>query len=171
MALTWNGMQCAICREPIQDTSRDILGFTAWAISDPRFARLDDAAVHQSCIDNWHLRDDFIDYYNQTCRDELRVNRRGHVCYRVDWFDTLTETGLVSVFGYLFLPVMPWAEHVPDDSCLIQSFVGLALIGLLVLAASVTASYLGALLGVTIILGLWLVLGLIAALVMRHRSP
>ena len=170
MALTWDGMPCAICGEPIRDTSNEIFALTMWGITDTRFARLDDAAMHQSCIDNWHLRDEFIAFYNENCRDELRVNRRGNVRYRIDWFDLAANAGLLTVFGFLFAPIMPLADRIPDDSCLIQSLIGLALIGMLVAATIVASNYLGVMLGVASVLGVWLSLGMISYVFMRHRS-
>ena len=171
MALTWDGMPCAICGAPIQDTSESVFALTMWGITDPRFARLDDAAMHQACIDNWPLRDEFVAFYNHTCRDELRINRRGNVCYRIDWFDFAANTGLLTVFGFLLGPVMPFADYIPDDSCLVQSLIGLALVAVLVLTSVVTSSYLGVILGATTVFIVWLGLGLVAFWYMRHRSP
>ncbi|KLU03477.1 hypothetical protein RISK_004481 [Rhodopirellula islandica] len=87
MALVWDGMPCAICGEPIADTSSgDMFALTMWGIADPRFVRVDDAAMHQSCIDGWDLRDEFVAYFNEHCSNELRVNRSGRVVYRSKWW-------------------------------------------------------------------------------------
>ena len=171
MAFTWNGMPCAICGEPIQDASRDVLGFPAWAISDPRFARFDDAAVHQSCIDGWHLRDEFVAHFNEHCHDELRVNRRGNVCYRTDWFNAINKVRLQSVVGFLLLPWMLVAECLSNNSRFIQSIIGLIVIGVLVASSIVASRYFGVVLGISAVLAIWLTLGLIAYLLLRMRSP
>ena len=171
MALTWDGMPCAICGESIPDTTEPLFALSMWGITDPRFARLDDAAMHQACTDNWHLRDEFISFYNKTCRDELRINGHGNVCYRIDWFELAAEAGLLTVFGFLLGPVMPFADDIPDDSCLVQSLIGLALVSLLVVASVVTSIYFGAIPGVVSVWGVWLRLGVVAFRYMRHRSP
>ena len=72
-----------------------------WGIEDERFAILDDSACHQSCIDQWELRDEFVNYYNCNCKNELLVNRNGHVSYRFDYRNWLTEVILIS-FAVLF---------------------------------------------------------------------
>ena len=87
MALVWDGMPCAICGKPIADTSSDdMFALTMWGIADPRFVGVDDAAMHQACIDGWHLRDEFVAYFNEHCSNELRVNRNGSVVYRSKWW-------------------------------------------------------------------------------------
>ncbi|QDV22237.1 hypothetical protein Q31a_05210 [Aureliella helgolandensis] len=89
MALVNAGMPCALCGESIADPMRDTFAMTKWGIDDLRFAVLDDAACHQSCVDQWDLRDEFIGFYNRNCKNELYVDRRGHVAYRFDyahWF-------------------------------------------------------------------------------------
>ncbi len=85
MALVDAGMPCALCRTPIDDPMRDTFAMTMWGIDDDRFAVLDDAACHQACIDRWEHRDAFLNYYNRNCRDELYVDRHGHVSYRFDY--------------------------------------------------------------------------------------
>lgn len=82
MALLDTGMPCAICGEPIADPSHDIFAMTMWGIDDPRFALLDDATCHQTCIDQWSLRDEFIDYFNRNCRNTLYIDRYGHIADR-----------------------------------------------------------------------------------------
>tara|TARA_R110002111_G_scaffold257689_1_gene326150 strand:+ start:264 stop:650 length:387 start_codon:yes stop_codon:yes gene_type:complete len=64
---------------------RDTFAMTMWGIDDDRFAVLDDAACHQKCIDQWEKRDEFLRYYNRNCKDELYVDRNGHVSYRFDY--------------------------------------------------------------------------------------
>ena len=87
MALVWDGMPCAICGEPIADTSSDdMFALTMWGIADARFVGVDDAAMHQACIDAWDLRDEFVAYFNEHCSNELRVNRNGSVAYRSKWW-------------------------------------------------------------------------------------
>ena len=80
---------------------RDTFAMTMWGIEDERFAILDDSACHQSCIDQWELRDEFVNYYNCNCKNELLVNRNGHVSYRFDYRNWLTEVILIS-FAVLF---------------------------------------------------------------------
>ncbi len=90
MALVWDGVPCAICGEPIADTSNDsdgdVFALTMWGITDPRFVGIDDAGMHQACIDNWHVRDEFLAYFNEHCSNELRVNRSGRVVYCSRWW-------------------------------------------------------------------------------------
>jgi hypothetical protein len=74
MALLDNGMLCAICKKPILDVEKDELFCTTFlGIRDIRFVQLDDAAMHQCCIDQWPQRDDFVKYYNASFGDQLVV--------------------------------------------------------------------------------------------------
>ena len=84
MALVEPGMLCSLCREPTDDPDRDTFATCAHAELHfhSQFALLNDAAVHQHCIDDWALRDDFIAHYNLTICDELLLDDRGHVRYR-----------------------------------------------------------------------------------------
>lgn len=75
---------------------------TMWGIDDARFARLDDSACHQACIDDWIYRDDFLEYYNRCCKNELFINRAGHVDYRFDYV-TWIMNAVVLTLGILFL--------------------------------------------------------------------
>ena len=101
MALVDAGMPCALCHAPIDDPIRDTFAMTMWGIEDNRFAMLDDAACHQACIDRWEHRDAFLAYYNRNCRDELYVDRNGHVSYRFDyahWIGNATVMTLAILF-------------------------------------------------------------------------
>ncbi len=82
MALLDDGMQCVICGKiiPCVDTEK-LFCTTFHGIRDPRFKHLDDAAMHQSCLDEWGLRDAFVSYYNEKCENELQVVN-GSVVYR-----------------------------------------------------------------------------------------
>lgn len=83
MALVHDGMICVLCNSPIQDIETDeFFATTYFGIEDPLYALLDDAAVHQKCIDTWKHRDEFVAYYNAHCCNELRVTRSGRVVYR-----------------------------------------------------------------------------------------
>lgn len=89
MALTYDGMPCSLCGKPIDDASQNIFAMTMWGIEDLRFAHLDDNACHQSCIDNWKHRDAFIDFHNRELKDELYIDKHGHVAYRFDYFNSI----------------------------------------------------------------------------------
>ena len=170
MALTWDGMQCPICGDPIQDTSHDLFALTMWGIDDAQFAQLDDAAMHQHCIDNWHLRDDFITYYNDNCRDELHVDRHGRVAYRIDWFQTLSDAIVVGAGGFFLLPYLPFFDWVPDIGLVQICLALLAIAAFATLCVALSLS-LGWMLGVAGALGIWLVLDVIAFVIMKRRSP
>ncbi len=101
MALVDAGMPCALCRTPIEDPMRDTFAMTMWGIDDERFVVLDDAACHQSCIDRWELRDEFLAYYNRNCRNELFINRFGHVSYRFDYWNWIAGA-MVVTFAVVF---------------------------------------------------------------------
>jgi hypothetical protein len=149
------------------DASVEMFALTAWGICDPRFARLDDAACHQACIDNWDLRDEFIAYYNANCRDEIRINRRGHVCYRTDWFEVFAS-GMMGVAAVFLLPALPILEFLPD-SCFLQLFVSLAFITVLVSSAVIASQWLGVIWGLSLVGAIWLALDAIALLYMHNR--
>lgn len=104
MAMVWEGMPCAICRQPIPDPAKDTFAMTMHGFKDRRFARLDDSACHQRCIDQWDLRDEFIDYFNQDFGNKLFVNRGGHVVYRYDYKNALF---LLSMFAFGFTFLLP----------------------------------------------------------------
>ena len=89
MALTYDGMPCSLCGKPINGASKNIFAMPMWGIEDPRFAHLDDRACHQFCIDSWKQRDAFIDYYNRELKDELVIDKNGHVAYRFDYFNSV----------------------------------------------------------------------------------
>ncbi len=100
MALVDAGMPCALCGDPITDPMHDTFAMTMWGIDDLRFAPLDDAACHQACVDKWKLRDEFIDYFNRNHKNELYVDRHGHVAYRFDYVHW-TFSALALTFGIL----------------------------------------------------------------------
>ena len=88
MALFNPGSPCPLCNAPITERQMNdgiLYASTYWGIADKTFAILDDAVVHQRCIDTWEHRDAFVRYYNQNCRDELWVTKSGSVCYRPTW--------------------------------------------------------------------------------------
>lgn len=110
MALVDAGKPCALCHSPIEDPMRDTFAMTMWGIEDARFAVLDDAACHQACIDRWELRDEFVHYYNLHCKNELFVNRNGHVTYRFDYWNWLAGAVVVSLAVLLCLPSLALLE-------------------------------------------------------------
>ena len=101
MALTYDGMPCSLCGEPIVDPSRDTFVMTMWGIDDLRFVQLDDSACHQTCIDSWKLRDCFIEYCNRNCKEELFVDRAGHLRYRFDYINWAMNAGVLTL-GIMF---------------------------------------------------------------------
>ncbi len=104
MAMVSEGMPCALCGEPIPDPTKDTFAMTMHGFKDRRFVVLDDSACHQRCIDQWELREEFIDYFNQLHGNELFVNRRGHVVYRYDYKNALF---LLSIFAFGFTFLLP----------------------------------------------------------------
>lgn len=131
MALVDAGMPCALCRCPIDDPMRDTFAMTMWGIEDERFAILDDSACHQSCIDQWELRDEFVSYYNCNCKNELFVNRNGHVAYRFDYGNWLTEVILISFAVLFFSPSLaflelPWRGRVTRTALFVAPYLLLA---------------------------------------------
>ena len=84
MALIEPGMPCSLCGKPIDNPDVDTFCTTAWAKlhCHPQFSLLNDAAVHQSCIDAWAQRDAFITFYNSEIEDRLFVDQHDHVIYR-----------------------------------------------------------------------------------------
>jgi len=110
VALVFTGMSCALCRKPIDDPMHDTFATTMWGMDDLRFAVLDDSACHQVCIDRWKLRDEFIEYYNRNCKNELYVDRKGHVAYRFDYANWISRA-LTFAFGVVFcLPSLALLE-------------------------------------------------------------
>lgn len=87
MALIEPGMPCGLCGEPIHDPDVDTFCTTAHSelYYHPEFNVLNDAAVHQSCIDSWTERDAFVAFFNSEIRDSLVVGQDGHVRYRRWW--------------------------------------------------------------------------------------
>lgn len=82
MALISEDSKCAICGEPIGDYRfAEIFALTFWGMDHPLFSRLDDAVMHQECIDSWQHRDEFIAYFNQHFSARIGVNRSGKVVY------------------------------------------------------------------------------------------
>lgn len=84
-------------------------------IDDSRFARLDDAACHQACIDHWELRDEFIAYFNRSFHEQLTIGRRGHVSFRFDYNGFAANTGLLLFGAFTLLPTIAILEHLPDS--------------------------------------------------------
>lgn len=115
MALTYDGMPCSLCGEPIVDPSRDTFCLTMWGIDDGRFMRLDDSACHQSCIDSWEHRDAFIEYYNHNCKDELVVDRAGHVRYRYEYAHWAMSAFVMTLGTVCFLPSLALLEFAPSN--------------------------------------------------------
>ena len=134
MALVNNGMPCAICGEPIEDVSKDIFALTFYGIRDRRFARLDDSACHQACIDNWHLRDEFISFYNKQCCNEIRIDRQGHVGYRFSWWESPFGEMLQLMFLFLIAPGLMLVRFLPDSDPVLWTVVGIVSSTLIVLA-------------------------------------
>ncbi len=62
---------------------RDTFAMTMWGIDDERFVAL---AMPLSSVmyRPLELRDEFLAYYNRNCKNELFINRFGHVSYRFD---------------------------------------------------------------------------------------
>ncbi len=100
MALVDVGMPCALCGEPIADPMHGTFAMTMWGIDDLRFFSLDDAACHQGCVDQWKLCDEFIAYFNRNCKNQLYVDRHGHVAYRFDYAHWMLSA-LTLAFGIL----------------------------------------------------------------------
>lgn len=127
MALVDAGMPCALCGEPIADPARDTFTLTMCGIEDLRFSILDDAACHQKCIDEWNLRDEFVDYYNRHCENELHVDCNGHVAYRSDrvhWtVSALTLSAAILLCGpALALLEVPWRTRMARASAIVAPF-------------------------------------------------
>ena len=65
MALVVFGQsKCALCGKTLERDD-EILGFPCVGILEPRFVRLDDSCIHQSCLDEWSDRDNFVEYWNR----------------------------------------------------------------------------------------------------------
>ena len=133
MALVDAGMPCALCGEPIIDPMHDTFAMTMWGIDDVRFAVLDDVACHQTCVDQWPLRDEFIDYYNCNCKDELYVDREGHVAYRFDYKHWLFNA-IVLTFGILIcgpplaLLEADWRTRIARVTAVVAPYAMLAIV-------------------------------------------
>jgi hypothetical protein len=88
MAL-WNpDIPCPLCGQPVGSDERLIIGFTCLGSYDPDVAVIDDAVVHQACLDDWERRDYFVSAWNaeaaqndRTSRYWLEISSGGHVHY------------------------------------------------------------------------------------------
>jgi hypothetical protein len=166
MALVYENMPCAICLQPIPDPNHDTFATTMWGIRDPRFIQLDDTACHQSCIDNWPMRDEFIDYYNHHCNDELRINRRGHVCYKFRLDDFLLTKILMPIVVFFLLPGIPLGELRPLSDRWQRFCAILPLVVLPALVAFCVASY-GWGRGMWISMGVWISVLIVSFITVR----
>jgi hypothetical protein len=87
MALFDPRMPCPICGQPFSAADRTI-GFTFLGSHDPIVEPLDDAVVHQKCIDRWCNRDAFLSAWNAAAKrilgEEhlLEVTLAGQVRYK-----------------------------------------------------------------------------------------
>ena len=111
MALVSDGMPCAICRKPIADVNPgNIFATTFYGIEHPLYRALDDSAVHKECIANWEHRDAFVAFYNSKCRNELRVDRHGHVVRRISLSDLLLKVSLAFPAYFVLVPIFGWSH-------------------------------------------------------------
>lgn len=132
MALTEPGMLCALCRMPIADPNIDTFCTTAHAelYYHPTFNALNDAAVHQSCMDSWSERDAFMGFYNSEVENRLIIDRDGHTRYRRRWHHqqscfvatlriamiAIIAIGIIACLIYCFGPRPIAAQISPDQS-------------------------------------------------------
>ena len=133
MALVDAGMPCALCGEPIAAPMYETFALTMWAIDDLRFAALADAACHQECVDQWKLRDEFMAYFNRNCKNQLYVDRHGHVAYRFDYADWMLSA-LTLTFGILIcgpplaLLEAGWRTRLARFTAVVSPFAILAIV-------------------------------------------
>ena len=75
--------ECPLCGRPFGGDR--VLNFTFVGLADPRFAILDDYAVHAECLEKWRLRDEFIAVWNAEAKRHLapvwmlEVNKYGNL--------------------------------------------------------------------------------------------
>jgi hypothetical protein len=140
MALFVDGLCCPICGKPMYEDSDEIFGLTMWGIKDERFKILDDSCMHQACIDHWELRNEFLDYYNTNCCDELRINDEGRVYYERESDRLLGVITFIPVV--LILPMLILSELFGDN--FIGKIVALILtIALAIVSASLATAKVG----------------------------
>jgi hypothetical protein len=116
MALIDDDMPCALCGKPIH-SDQEMFCTTAWGCRYRRFQLLEDTASHQECIDQWALRDEFIEYYNRNCGIELYLDGNGRVAYRPRWHDI--EQYIALAIGVPFLPMLVLANYYEDPKWMI----------------------------------------------------
>jgi hypothetical protein len=58
-------MTCPLCERPIDLGAGDYIALPCVGLTNPRYAPLDDAAVHGSCLKAWRKRDHFVRLFNE----------------------------------------------------------------------------------------------------------
>lgn len=88
MALMWDGMRCPLCEKSLDIDAVGYIAFPCVGLTNPRYERLDDAAVHRACLNTWRRRDQFVALFNEAlakCPNPLPmrliVNRSGEVSW------------------------------------------------------------------------------------------
>jgi hypothetical protein len=90
MALLWEGMTCPLCEKPIDLAAGGYLTFPCVGLTNPRYAALDDAAVHRVCLNTWRKRDQFVALFNQAlaqCPNPLPMRLLVSASGEVHWED------------------------------------------------------------------------------------
>lgn len=98
---------CGICGDVIaegQDTLCFLM-YDQWENIDGRSGEypFNDGCVHSECMKSWPKRDAFVQFFNENCRNELRVDKHGVVYYRTDWSEVLVTALLMTLFGPILL--------------------------------------------------------------------
>jgi hypothetical protein len=105
-------MKCPLCGEPFAD--RPVFSFTFVVIEDPRFKCFDDYAVHQTCLNEWELRDEFVAVWNErvdntllTQKWRLVIQKDGTLKFEKDplWEHVLNSALLPLIYYPIYLPV------------------------------------------------------------------
>jgi hypothetical protein len=90
MALLWDGMSCPLCEKAIDLDAGGHIAFPCVGLMNPRYERLDDAAVHRACLNNWRKRDRFVALFNEAlanCPNSLPMRLIVNEGREVSWDD------------------------------------------------------------------------------------